>query len=246
MPRSATLPRLPRKTKLGFREQAFELLGIDEADVLVVPKIEPLLKRVFEVPVVVKEGQEPPPVVSAVDRVWMYLETSSDPMAQALIAQKYKLVNKSQRCAIPFEAYCVAAKLDPGKVWKMIVSEVLSQNQQAAELMASVAQPAVVQATIDRAVEPGGTREREMLHKHSRFVPVPQTSVTFVSKAGKVVGGDDNSQTLVALPPIEKTVRDISDRFNERLLSAPREDLMDVEIQEGDDDDVEAEASEAE
>jgi hypothetical protein len=217
MPRSATA-RLPRPTKAGFRQQALDLLGIDEGALLMVTKITPLLEKakVFE-------------------KVWGYLETSSDEMAKILIAQKYKLKNKSQRDAIPFEAYCLAAQLDPKKVMGMIFSEVFSQNQQAAELMAASAQPDVVQATIDRAIEPGGTREREMLHKHSRFVPVPQTSVTFVREAGKVIGGDDNSQTLSVLQPIEKRIKDLSDRFNEKMLgtSAP---AIEVQFQESEDD----------
>ena len=211
MPRKSTSPRMPRKTKAGFKEQAFDLLGINEADLLMVAQIEPLLKR-----------------ANVLEKVWEYLETSSDEMARILIAQKYKLSLKSQRDAVPFEAYCVAARLDTKKVLGLIFSEVYSQNEQAAGLMAAQAQPDIVKATIDRAVEPGGTRERDMMHKHSRFVPVPQTSVTFVREAGKVVQGDDNSQTLTVLPPIETTVRQISDRFNERLLTAPPEQESEV------------------
>ena len=120
----------------------------------------------------------------------------------------------------------------------LIVAEVYSQNQQAAELMAAAAQPEVVQATIDRA-KLGNTREIEMLHKHSRFVPVPSNNVTFVNKANKVIRGNDNSQNVMALPPIEKTVRDLSDRFNDRLLTAPvQEDAsLDIEYEDAEDDD---------
>lgn len=225
MKKTASLPRLPRKTKSGLREEAYALLGIEDADVQLVPKIEPLLKR-----------------AGVLAKVWAYLETSEDPQARVLIAQKYKLKNKSQREAISFEAYCVAAKLDTKKVLGLIFSEVYSQNQQAAELMAASAQPDVVKATIDAAKQPGGSREREMMHKHSKFVPIPKTSITFVRDAQKVVGGDDNSQTLAVLPPIEKTVREISDRFNERLLSAPpeaSETVLDGDCEgEEDDDDL--------
>jgi hypothetical protein len=217
---AATLPRMPRKTKLGLREQAYELLGVDDMDVVLGPKIEPLLKT-----------------AGVLEKVWSYLETSGDEMARLLIAQKYKLATKSQRDAVPLEAYCLAAKLDPKKVLGLIFAEVYSQNEQAAGLMAAAAQPDIVRATIDRAVEPGGTRERDMMHKHSRFVPVPQTSVTFVRKAGKVIGGDDNSQTLAVLPPIEKVVRDVSDRFNERLLTAPAPEILEVDFEDEDEDD---------
>ena len=45
MNHSPKAPRKPRKTKDGLRNEAYELLGITHADVLAVPKIEPLLKR---------------------------------------------------------------------------------------------------------------------------------------------------------------------------------------------------------
>jgi hypothetical protein len=216
------MPRMPRKTKAGLKAQAYDLLGIDEYDVLASPKIEPMLK---------KSGM--------LEKVWDYLETSTDEMARKLIAQRYKLKTKTERAAVPFEAFCIAAELDTKRVLGMIVAEVYSQSQQAAELMAASAQPDVVQATIDRAVEPGGTKEREMLHKHSRFVPVPQTSITFAKEVGKIVGGDDNSQTLAVLPPIETTVRQLSDRFNERMLGAPARPAVDAEFQTTEDDDAE-------
>jgi hypothetical protein len=219
MRRSATLPRMPRKTKLGLREQAYELLGVDDMDVVLGPKIEPLLKT-----------------AGVLEKVWSYLETSGDEMARLLIAQKYKLATKSQRDAVPLEAYCLAAKLDPKKVLGLIFAEVYSQNEQAAGLMAAHAQPDIVQATIDAAKQPGGSRERSMMHQHSKFVPVPKTSFIFAPRAGKVVEGDDNSQTLAVLPPIEKVVRDVSDRFNERLLTAPTTEIMQGDFEDEDEE----------
>ncbi len=218
-------PRLPKKTKAGYRTEAFELLGVTEADMLSVPKIEPLLKQ-----------------SGVLERVWNYLETSRDELARQLVAQKYKLLNASQRNSVPFEAFCVAAGLETGKVLGLIVSEVYQQNEQAALLMAASAQPDVVQATIDAAVQPAGTRERDMLHKHSGFVPVPKTSVTIVHGGKNVIGGgQQTNQTLAVLPPIEQEIRRVSDRFNERRLPAPNLDgyegsgeVVDVEEDESD------------
>jgi hypothetical protein len=222
MPRSAA--RLPRKTKSGSIREAFDLLGIHEADVCIVPQITPLLKK-----------------ANVLERVWDYLETSGDETARILIAQKYKLKTKTQRNLVPFEAYCVSAKLDTKKVLGLIFAEVYSQNEQAAGLMAAEAQPSIVQATINAAIQPGGSRERDMMHKHSNFVPVPKTSITVVHGGKNVIGGgQQTNQSLAVLPPIEKTVRDISDRFNERLLSAapPAQDesIIDHEDEEDDED----------
>jgi len=202
------------KTKESAKTQAYRLLGVDEADVLMAPAITPLLKR-----------------AGVLDRVWVYLETSSDESARLLIGQKYKIERQALRAVVPIEAFCVAAKIETKKVLALIFAEVFSQNQQVAELIAANAQPDIVQATVDRGVEPGGSRERDMLHKHSGFVPVPKTSVTFVRNAARVITGDDNSQAVAVLSPIEKTVRDISDRFNEGLLTAPmaEDEVIDAE-----------------
>jgi hypothetical protein len=223
MKNKIALPRMPRKTKAGFKQQAYDLLGVNESEVVMVPQIEPLLKK-----------------ANVLDKVWEYLETSGDDMARLLIAQKYKLSNKSMRSSVPFEAYCLAAKLDTKKVLGLIFAEVYSQNEQASGLMAAAAQPDVVRATIDAAKQPGGSRERDMMHKHSTFIPVPKTSITFVREAGRVVGGDDNSQTLTVLPPIEKTVRDLSDRFNEKLMNVPRiesPEVFEADFKEDSDED---------
>lgn len=221
MGRSPVKIRPPRKTKADWQAEAYNLLGVDEYDVLAVQKIEPLLKR-----------------SDVLGKVWQFLEVSPKEVCKKLLAQRMKLTSNSLRNAVPFEAYCVAAGIDTAEALGVIVSEVYTQNEQAAGLMASMAQPDVVKATIDRAVEPGGSRERDMLHKHSNFVPVPKTMVTFVGKADKVVGGDDHSQNLTVLPPIEQVVRQVSDRFNEKLLgAAPQQpDVFETEPIEEDDE----------
>jgi hypothetical protein len=220
MPKRASLPRLPRPTKTGLKQQAYDLLGIEEADIVMVPKIEPLLKK-----------------AGVLEKVWDYLETSGDDMARHLIAQKYKLKNVSQRKALPFEAFCFAAHLDTKKVLALIFVEVYSQNQQASELMAAGAQPEIVQATIDAAKFPGGTNERRMLLSRNNFIPVPKTSITHVHGAGKVVAGDDNSNNVAVLPPIETTVRQLSDRFNQLPAPSAVDEMLDVEFSEDDDED---------
>lgn len=216
MAKKQATARMPRKTKVGLQREAYDLLGIKEGDVLGVPKIEPLLKQ-----------------SGLLEKVWSYLETSADEIARLLVAQKYKLSNVSQRNSVPFEAYCVAAGIETKRALGIIISEVYSQNEQAALLMASAAQPSVVQATIDRAIEAGGSRERDMLLKHSGFVPVPKTSVTIVRGGHNVIG--DQVNQVAVLPPIESVVRQVSDRFNERLLSSAPPIAVMPELEEGED-----------
>jgi hypothetical protein len=108
--------------------------------------------------------------------------------------------------------------------------------------MAAVAQPDIVAATIEAGKQASGSREREMLLKHSGFVPVPKTSITNVYGNRNVVGKQQN-QTLAVLPPIEQTVKRISDRFNTmqpaedtRLLESTSDCIEVEEIEDSGDD----------
>jgi hypothetical protein len=209
MPRKPSLtPRMPVKTKAGNARDAYDLLGIVVADVMMVPKIEPLLKQ-----------------AGVMSKIWEFLGASDQEEARKLLAMRGR-VTKAQANAIPFEAYCVAAGIPTKRALAVITGEVFSQTDQAALLMASAAHPDVVAATVEAAKDPRGTKERGMLLQHSGFVPVPQTSVVKVFGGKNVIGpgSQQTNQTLAVLPPIETVVREISDRFNQRLLpAAPRE-----------------------
>jgi hypothetical protein len=207
--------RIPRKTKAGLAKEAYEILGIHEADVMGVPKIQPLLEQ-----------------AGVLSKVWEYLAASDDEVARLLLA-KLRCLSKSHVNALPFEAFCVAAKVETKKVFGVICSEVYAQTEQTSLLMAASAHPDVVKATIEAAVHPTGSKERAMLLSHSGFVPVPKTSVVNIHGGKNVLGGTQQIAETAALPPIESFIRNVSDRFNEgHALPAPEV----VDVEEGDDD----------
>jgi hypothetical protein len=77
----------------------------------------------------------------------------------------------------------------------------------------------VVEEAVGQALTPAGTREREMVLKHTGFLPTPKTSIVNVRGNNAVVGG--NQTNLAVLPPVEDTVRRMSDRFLEMAPAAP-------------------------
>ena len=219
----STVPRMPRKTKAGLAREACDILGIKRTDYAGVPKIEGLLRE-----------------AGVFARVWDYLAASDDEIALALIAKR-RCLTQSQVNSLPFEAFCVAAKIETKRALAIITSEVFSQTEQTSLLMASAAHPDVVKATIEAAKHPTGSKERSMILSHSGFVPVPKTSVVNIHGGKNVFGGaQQNTETVAVLPPIESVVRSISDRFNEsHQLAAPAEDAIldgDVEDEESDGD----------
>jgi hypothetical protein len=98
----------------------------------------------------------------------------------------------------------------------------MEQSTAVAKLLSKAAHPSIVKATIDAAKRPLGVHDRRMLHQAEGFVPVPKNSITHIH-------GNVDQRTQVAnvavLPPVEDSVRRLSDRFNTSmempLLAAP-------------------------
>ena len=216
--------RKPKKADIA--SEAYRLLSIEEIDVLGVAKITPILQKANVLP-----------------KVWDYLSMSSEETARKLVAMKDRLSTKAQVNSVPFEAFCVAAGVETKKALALITAEVYSATEQSALLMASAAHPDIVKATIAAAKHPTGGRERDMLLKHSGFVPVPKTSVVHVHGGRNQIGEQQNTQNVLAvLPPIESVVRSMSDRFNDKLAIAAvsQEAVIEGDFEElpdGDDED---------
>src|SRR5208337_3496433 len=139
-------------------------------------------------------------------------------------------LNRRQQDAIPFEAYCVAAGVSTKTMFGIICEEVMEQSGAARELVVNASRGAVIQAAIKSAKMVSGTKDREMLFKHDKFLPVPKNTAIF----GNV---DARQQTLnvAVLPPVEEGIRRISDRFNTEL-SAPPARVVEAEAEEVEDD----------
>lgn len=77
------------------RAEALDLLDVTEADLLAVPKIEPLLRE-----------------AQVLDKVWDYLELGREyEVARKMLLHRERLkAVKLERC-VPFEAYCLSAKV---------------------------------------------------------------------------------------------------------------------------------------
>lgn len=167
------------------------------------------------------------------EKVIEFLAGSEEPEARAVVELRGRL-NKEQAKAVPFEAYCVAAKIPTKKMFGIIAAEAADQSAKATALLADATHTKVVEATVKNALHPLGTKDREMLHKAKGFVPIPKTAVTFVKNL------DARQQTAtVVLQPVEDTVRRLSDRFNsgmEMPALPPAQEIIDVEEEETEDE----------
>jgi len=214
--------RVPRlyKTQFQLRRETLEILGVDEVDVMASVKIEKILKEADVLP-----------------KVWQYLEESSLMPARRLLAVRKKLT-ASQVKSVPFEAFCVAAKVPPGEAFACICEAAFSHGEQAALLKRSVHFGSIVDATIEAAKKPTGRTERNLLFKEQGKI----RSVTTLVQPEVV-------EQPVLLPPIEDLAQTVSDRFNERFptpkaIPAAALDPIDLDEEEEAEDDEEDEDEE--
>jgi hypothetical protein len=167
-------------------------------------------------------------------KVLEYLSGSEETEARAILAMRGRLTY-AQAGAVPFEAYCVAAKITTKKIFGIISQEVMTQSSAATLLLSKAAHPRVVEATIKRAMGPLGTADARMLHQAEGFVPVPKNSITHIH-------GNVDQRTQVAnvavLPPVEDNVRRLSDRFNSAMTAPPVQiaEVFDDDEDNGDDE----------
>lgn len=211
----------PEKTEDELLAEALVLLEIKAEDLEYSPKIEHLFKG-----------------IGGKDKVFEYLSGSEEPDAKKLLELRKRLT-RAQHRAVPFEAYCIAAVIPVKKVFGLIASEAMDQEEKAKQLLFRVKHSEVVQATIESALDlEFGAADRRMLHQAAGFVPIPKNSITHIH-GNQTVDNRLQTATVTVLPPVEDTVRRLSDRFNDRvidvpLLAAPADE--EGESSEGDED----------
>jgi hypothetical protein len=141
-----------------------------------------------------------------------YLEGSEEPEAQAVI-KLYRKMPKYWVRHVPLEAYAVAAKISPTKLFGLIAEEMMDEGQKTIELLTRASHPEVVQKTIQMALKPSGVKDREMIHRAIGFLPTPKNSCTVVNNRAHI---DARSTANVAvLPPMEMFSRRLMQCFND-------------------------------
>lgn len=204
----------PYTSLTDFRADGLALLEVTEEQLSEVARIEHLFKGIG--------GQ---------NRVFECLAGSEEKEARLLVALKKRLTNQ-QAAHVPFEAFCVAAKVTTKRMFGIISQEIMEQSEKATALLAKAMHPEIVQKTIDFAMSPFGEKDRRMLHQNAGFVPVPRTAVTHFHGH---VDARTQTQNVALLPSVDDTMRRLSDRFNTMSIATPAPALA-IEAVEDDDD----------
>lgn len=241
-----------QKTAAQRRREAYEILEVKEKDVETAPKIGHLLAGIGGFQLVkgedpksdpggfgmVREPDSFSPRGIAADRarILEYLAGSEEPEARKIL-EYYKRLPGYVAKLLPIEAFCVAAGVSTKKAFGLIAQETIDQSGKAGALLARAAHPQVVQATIEQALTPAGVQDRKFLHQSQGFLPLPKTQVLNVYGNAAI---DQRRQTanVAVLPPVEDSIRRLSDRFNDVMMAPaiaalpPPEDIIDAEEDE--------------
>lgn len=146
------------------------------------------------------------------------LKGSDDPIARSFL-RRMATIPVDMLPLVPVEAICVSEGISPPRLLGVLTEAAVIQTRFASELLAAASQPAVVEATVVNAQLPRGDKDRKMLHQHSGFLPVPKTQ--FINMPGAKIDARQQTQQTVILPPVDRDVKAMSDRFNQKFLNAP-------------------------
>jgi hypothetical protein len=158
---------------------------------------------------------------------YYYLKCAPGDSPRRIVSLYYSLP-RDQRNLVPIEAYCLAVEANPLDILEIIVHSIASVSRLSSAAIAHANHPAVVEKTVEMALEDDGIEDRNTLHKAVGFLPTPKGSqITVNASANSAV----QSATILSLPapPPEATIRRLVDRFNDAqpraLAAAPPADL---------------------
>jgi hypothetical protein len=144
------------------------------------------------------------PRLGGLDVVLGYLRAADGPEARKIL-ELWSSTSTTYRRVLPFEAFCVAAGVQPAMMFAIAAVQICFEGGDAAKALAAITRGDAVDGWLERARTPGGWRERRMLAQQIGFVP-----------AGKWVNvhACQNTWGLAVPTPIETVVRNMTDRFN--------------------------------
>jgi hypothetical protein len=155
-----------------------------------------------------------------------YARYSADPEVAALVA-RWDSLSKSDRQALAITDMCHACGLEFADLFGQVSAQAFRHNANVAKLMAAVSQPRVVKATVDSAIQflgPDGVKDRQMLHTHSNFLPVPKSASTIFHLQQQINNNRESGRAeMTTLPSFEEDIIAFNSALRTRVLPASME-----------------------
>jgi hypothetical protein len=206
-------------TKLQLKEASYAIIGVAKYDVDRQPQITPHLRQIMATIKRMTGGK-------TTQSPWYFLKCSDAPEAQKVLEEYYsEKLSKNQRSTLPIEAFCLAAKVSPLRILEIIGGTAVRLSAQESMMISALNHPRVVEKTVEMALTDEGTYDRNVLHRATGFLPIPRTAQTTINVAQNATV---TAAHVSAAPPPERTIRTLSNRFNEarRELAEPPLDIV--------------------
>jgi hypothetical protein len=145
----------------------------------------------------------------AIGQCLNYISASDTDAARKWLSA-WRSINARDRQALPIEAVCLYARVNPLELLGAILMAAKNLKMQESALKAIIAHPDVVDSTIEFAKEKGGTADRKMLHESAviGFLPTRNgQSIAINLNGGQTEESDDDGEV------IDQEDKDFTDAF---------------------------------
>lgn len=155
------------------------------------------------------------------------LRGDDDPDSLLFIA-KYDSISSDDKRHLSVEEIAASVELTPRRLVGLVASALASQGEQATSIIVSSAKAKIVQATVDMALLPEGTKEKEMFHKHTRWLPEAKglaVNVDNRTQNNTLNAGD--SERALPPPKADAFMLEMQATFrpDQRMIEAPEPDV---------------------
>lgn len=121
----------------------------------------------------------------------------------------FNQLTQAEKRQVRVDDLCAVAGIPPGEFLGKVTQVAFEQNMDLSNLIAAVSQPEVVEYTIQQAQTPEGQKDRELLMKHSGFLP--QAKGTEIQILNQIAARANVSESAASLPTHEDDVVDLAE-----------------------------------
>jgi hypothetical protein len=139
-----------------------------------------------------------------------YLRASESKSAKKFL-EVYDDATQSERDALTFEEFAAAAKVKSNILLGDIVAASATLSDATAKITALLAQQEIVASTVARAKTDAGIKEKEIILKHTGFIPSPKGGPQVNVQLNNNVNNQAKEDSY--LPPMDVDIRDLSEKF---------------------------------
>lgn len=137
----------------------------------------------------------------------------------AKVINTYNALLPRERATVTPELLCELSKVSHKELFAAVCGKLFERSQQESALITAANLPRVVERTMQQAATKGGVRDREMVHKHSGFLPTPKGQPPVVINQRTAIMSAGETKIMTQLPSPEQDAMLVDDAVSLPLLT---------------------------